>query len=437
MFLTFADAKSEATFYPATSLLWRPPPLDNIIDVQAYDMDNDGDKDIVAALKNALYWWEDDPADPWQIHIIEFNETLVWENGYFKVITALFPRFSMIDIDSDGWLDIITFPLQPSPGDTVYWRPSRGGNTWDAPAELLKISVDCPAYSGMEISVGDDGRLTVVIGCIYKESGLHTWRPLPSIECVVEAPYQPAQGQWCTIKPDEIVKHWTTADVDDDGTDEFVFSEWGSRAIFWRAFGSNESTQITPDNRETVAQYMRAGKIDGDDTKDLVACGGTDLLAYYKNVNGDGSAWEEVVIESFYPYDLSNRDRSYLDPTLNHLANHIKCDLVDVDGDNDLDVVYKSNTDLVTWYENSDGIFSLVSPDRPVLYDAYSAFYRYMQIEQLSADFDGDGLDDILHFCTAGISVMLNGRFLSPLFIMNFVRRRSCFSPFVPSAVTL
>jgi len=107
-----------------SGLVWTEHTVDTVIgtprDVEAADLDGDGDQDILGAASDAqeIAWWENDGnGDTWIKHVVESGVS-----GAYGVATA--------DIDNDGDLDVVG---AASAQGLTWWENVDGaGMNWDA-----------------------------------------------------------------------------------------------------------------------------------------------------------------------------------------------------------------------------------------------------------------------------------------------------------------
>ncbi|MCP3958924.1 MAG: DUF11 domain-containing protein, partial [bacterium] len=164
------------------------------------------------------------------------------------------------------------------------------------------------------------------------------------------------------------------ADVDGDGDLDVVGFDF-DQVFWWENDGTptvvtgSDWTERTVVTLSGTFKSVHAADVDRDGDLDVLAANAVnDLVAWYENTAGDGSAWSSHTV-----------DGAFAD------ANGARA--ADVDGDGDLDVLAAATTDGVSWFENTAGDGSAWT-ERAI--DGAATF------EARPADLDGDGDLDAL-----------------------------------------
>jgi len=164
-------------------------------------------------------------------------------------------------------------------------------------------------------------------------------------------------------------------DIDGDGDIDVVGAGYDGNSIGWfentMGDGSSWTTHIV-DASFGQAHHVYAADVDGDGDADIIgAAFADDDLTWWENINGDGGAWTEHILNG----DFDGARAVYA---------------ADVDGDGDMDILgIASNLNDITWWENVSGDFSIYT-EHPIDDNFIAAFSVY------AADLDGDGDMDVL-----------------------------------------
>jgi hypothetical protein len=290
---------------------------DSIRDLQAFDVDGDGDLDLVLASYNddRVAWYENAAADAsqWREHTISVDA-----NGADGVTAA--------DLDRDGDLDLIS---ASDLDNEISWHENRGrGQPWLSRAVTT-------AVPGARVILGAD---------VDGDGDVDAISAAPNADRIVWYENMPGDGlQWSerTIASgaNGAASVWA-GDVDGDGdVDVASASSLDDRIRLHRnadGRGARWETQIVT-TQASGAASVSAGDLDGDGDLDLLSASDFDAkIAWYENPGGAGR-WRERLIST----------------SANGAVSVIA---VDLDGDGDLDVASASRfDDKIAWYRNTHG----------------------------------------------------------------------------------
>ncbi len=343
------------------------------IDVQAVDLDRDGDLDIVACAYHAteaIKWWENNGQQQWTVRTI----ANVPEHGVIDI--------SCVDLDRDGDLDVLANSASGSaPGlDAVLWFENNGAQSFTM--HTLASGVDCPLWS----QAGDldgDGDLDVVTNAYEADSVF--WFENNGSQSFTRHTLESNFSALYNKGPE----YGDLVDLDRDGDlDIVVVGEQCPNIVWWENNGAAVFTKHTiPLNASSpLAWSVRAADLDGDGDLDLAIHGYNGLL-WYQN---DGSQnFDKHVIDITY--------RSYY-------ASPVFP--VDLDKDGDIDLVAgtfgtttpccSTTDDDITWWENDgNGNFS-----RHLIEKIFAGPWNLC-----AADVDQDGDIDVLGAADYGYEI--------------------------------
>ena len=399
----------ESTVASFTSPLTVSASTAGVRSVSAADFDGDGDTDLVSAsnTSSTIAWHENDGSQRFSDHIISSNAA-----GAELVLAA--------DLDGDGDQDVIA---TSSTDGMVRWY-SNDGSAQFTEFELSQVNSPQSLHAG---DMDGDGDVDLVVGSwiqdqiLLLENDGNQVFTRRTISMIQDGP-----------------KSLYTTDLDSDGDlDILAVSSFDHFVIWYENRQSAGFSSHLIANDALGAQSVFATDLDGDGDMDILSASLIDnRIAWYENdgqqsfamhqvtdaavgayrvsaadIDGDGdldiisasSAVQNNVIAVFLNDGAQNFSLLVLDDALN-LVRDVQ--VVDVDGDGDLDLVGAAGGDnRISWYRNMFEDFGDAPQPYPVTQadtGAMHSAFRLMLGATRDAEADGtnssnadaDGADD-------------------------------------------
>jgi len=321
--------------------------------IVAIDLDGDDDIDVVTAAygDNEITWHENldgqgafSTANPMPTQL---------QNSRFVALT---------DIDNDGDIDIVG--TSQSDNLVVWYENLDGQGSFSS-----QHTINNDAISPREIVAADfDGDDDIDVVTANRTGGSITWNK--NIEGTGN--FGPTLFISNTIsEPISIVAR----DLDNDNDLDIIASSAGNQQFVWfenlDGLGTFGGAQIISTNSSGITSVF-AADIDGDGDIDVLsALGGSDIIDWFENIDGQGTFGPQQIIS-------------------NSIEVAIKVYATDLDGDTDIDVLAAALAgDRIVWFENLDGLGSF-SNEQIISSDTDNPTSVF------AADLDGDGLKDVL-----------------------------------------
>ena len=311
---------------PGDSISWQKHFVDsnfpNAIYCSAYDVDNDGNKDILGAAyySNVIAWWHNDGENPvqWTKQVIDSNFTHAHEIMAF-------------DVDLDNDMDILAVAAG---ANTIAWFENDG----NYPVQWTKHIVDNDFAGARSVDAGDldgDGDIDLA-GAALDDNEIAWWRndggtPIAWTKVSVHTNFMYAHKV-------QIV------DVDLDGFPDILGTAYSSGISWWKNDGNdsiNWEKHIISQHYSLVIAW--ALDLNQDTDMDVVGTAqGSGFIAFWENKNLNSLDW----------------DFNYLEA----LAGAWPLYYGDLDNDGDFDLVCGGrDANEIRWYEN-DLVTSIETP---------------------------------------------------------------------------
>lgn len=327
-------------------------------DIKVYDMDSDGDLDIVTVTKTQVVWYEN--GNTWLKHIIIDSNFSIY-------------RFEMVDFDLDGDIDIVATTKYD---DGIIWFENN--ITWQK--HTINNTIELPDTLGLNgLAVKDidgNGSLDIVVS-----SADNTFTLLQNINGWQETTLY-------TFDDSDTTRYVTISDINNDGVLDIVGSTYST--LIW--FNGADDWSKVLINESFSDRMFIVEDLTGDSYKDVIGTdSNTSNSALVINVNTNTA--------TRYSFDVPDLSPEILFPFV----------AVDPDGQ---DLTYSvAGNDAKYFKVNDDGILSFVSQlslGLPVDFDGNNIFDIYLVANDgsnqsvvtlaltlvESIDFDGDGILD-------------------------------------------
>ncbi len=346
--------------------------------VYAGDIDNDGDIDVVSASSNFIeevVWYEN------------VNGEGLFEEKQIIANNAHFTDIELSDIDNDGDLDLITTSGWNQEPTVVAWYKNDDGLGNFGSKRTIVIQSWAYGFNNVfTTDIDNDGDQDIVTSFNSTQITSKIYWHENFGNNIFGTPQ--------IISLDSKTNHIFPADIDNDGDIDIVSSSYINDTVSWHenidGQGSFGDQNIITDIANG-ANSVCAGDIDGNNTIDIISSSTKDdKIAWYKNTLGDGNFGEQQIIShnfadaisSVFLADIDNDgfddlitssggdDKIAWYKALDDQGNFgnqkiltVNADTAssvyveDLDGDNDLDIVFGSrNDDKIGWFENLDGL---------------------------------------------------------------------------------
>lgn len=287
--------------------------------LQAFDLDGDGDLDVLGAVieDNDVSWWRNDGGDP-----IAWTKFTI-DPGFSGARSVYAAR-----IDADEHLDVLATAY--ASGQVAWWANDGGSPpTW---TRQLITSAEINPHEVYADDVDGDGDQDVLCASSGRNR-IVWWRneggsPVTWSEQTIGASFSMA-------------KSVCTADLDGDSRIDVIGAAiQTNRVAWWRNGGGDpvQWTQYTIDAAFGGAHRVQAIDLDGDGDPDVVgAAYMAHQVAWWRNDGGSPIAWTKQVVGS-------------------GVTNACIAQAADIDGDLALDIAATGQgSDEISWWHNGGG----------------------------------------------------------------------------------
>ena len=317
-------------------------------DVEAADLDKDGDLDVLMVSGAGIVWHENTDG----LGTFGAQQIIPSSAGTEDVYAA--------DVDGDGDLDVLS---AIKADDKIAWHENIDGlGTFGAQQVITAGANGATRVYAADIDA--DGDVDVLSASIFDNKiawyenvdGLGTFGP----QLVITS-----SALFCTAV--------YAKDIDGDGDlDALSASSFDDRIAWYEntdGLGTFGPRRVIPTSGSSFYDVY-AADIDGDGDADVLSAARlTGQIAWHPNINGQGTFGAQQIVSS----NTGAAENVYA---------------ADLDGDGDVDVL-SSSYEQVAWHENIDGLGTF-GPDQVISTPAQTIGNIH------AADVDGDGKIDVL-----------------------------------------
>ncbi len=326
------------------------------------DLDRDGDMDVVSGDKanDTVSWFENLGTGEWwierSIYTAADGVTSVWAG----------------DLNKDGLIDVLS---ASDYDDAIRWYRNIGGSppAFYAIPYVLTTAAD-GAQAVCAADMDRDGDVDV-ISCSYNDDEI-SWYENDGEAIPGFSKHSIVYYMWPLPSVADGVRSVYPADVNGDGAMDILWGSYLNDTIGWLRSDGASNPSFTPvviDNYSADGPTdVIAADFDMDGDLDVLSASAVDdSIYYFRNANGDASAWWD------YPVTES--------------ADNVRAVFAaDISGDGYVDVLSASaNDNRITWYENDEGNLTFA--------DAWTISTLADNPRDVAvADIDGDGDLDVV-----------------------------------------
>ncbi|MGD8306109.1 MAG: T9SS type A sorting domain-containing protein [Ignavibacteria bacterium] len=327
--------------------------------VCSYDLDGDGDLDVLAAGNsgNQIAWWESEYNNGINFtkYVIDANATgIIFVDG--------------ADVDSDNDIDILCASWQGN--EVAIWK-----NVGGEPVNWEKEIIDANVTQAHEVHSAyvDADTLLDIIAASGGDNEIIWYRNTGGSSIVWEK--NVVDNQFTGAR--SVVSF----DINEDGYNDLIGAALSVNQIsIWFNSGTNpvQWNKQVVDNTFGGAHWVQISDLDGDQDPDIIGAGAIPgSIAWWRNDGGDPIQWSKQTIS-------------------NSFSGALSVDAADLDLDDDMDVFgAATNAYRVNWWENNG--------NTPIQWYTNSILNGYTGAWPVfGVDLDEDGDIDILTAADAG-----------------------------------
>ena len=348
------------------------------------DIDNDGDIDVFAAQHSRFYWYKNQGNG-------EFEEQPFLTNNYAA------SGFHTIDLNNDGWKDIVT-TIVSNEGKLVWFKNYEQGNF--GPPQTIAGQMNSLTYINVS-DIDNDGDKDII--AVFKNKNIVKYKNFGN---------ENFGQQELILNNNKPIYYVKTTDFDEDKFMDIVYVELSGEIFRLKNDGNGKLGAAQAISDVENVRHFEIEDINQDGYKDILVSNLTGLFVY---TNDGMENFEGYKIDSQYPFkikvcDLNNDgfkdlvcgDDNSIHGYLNkgdgkfgdrqtvvqrHGINHIQC--MDIDNDGYLDILYAGQKSAQIIIQKNDGNKNFGKAE--VLHTDSKNIEDF-----IVADVDGDNDNDLL-----------------------------------------
>lgn len=338
--------------------------IDEVSDAELYDLDNDGDLDVLFCSWNGNYsrilaWYENiGNGEFYRVRII----------GNIATPSCL----SAADFDADGDLDVV---VASHGNNYIYIFENIGNKIFESDKIIVDVIQVQHVSAMLTADIDGDGDADILVGAGYDfNSSKISWFENTG-DMLVWVEHIFSQNNFGSVHS------LSVGDLDGDGDFDVLSAAGGNNDLMWHEnnglgyFGISVTLDNVSSTGSSGGHYGNIADLDGDGDLDILSAKYDSIVSWYENINDTSFAIEQII-------STSGTSINYIGTT-------------DIDNDNDLDIIVQNLYSQEILILNNDGnaVFTM---GQSMNNSFPSATVNYPPGIIDYGDIDGDGVEDIL-----------------------------------------